>query len=144
VFAQKEGLHSLGFLGDLFPMPFQGFVTTDKKIRDNPGQIKRWLKAVIRGLMFVRERPEESVDLGIKKLQLGNATRPMIAEGARNYVRALGQGVPGLPSAEGIKNFLEYDIKIPMQIKEDVPPERLLSLQLVEEVKKQIEAGQRR
>lgn len=144
VFAQKEGLHSLGFLGDLFPMPFQGFVTTDKKIRDNPGQIKRWLKAVIRGLMFVRERPEESVDLGIKKLQLGNATRPMIVEGARNYVRALGQGVPGLPSAEGIKNFLEYDIKIPMQIKEDVPPERLLSLQLVEEVKKQIEAGQRR
>jgi ABC-type nitrate/sulfonate/bicarbonate transport system substrate-binding protein len=144
VFAQKEGLYSLGFLGDLFPMPFQGFVTTEKKIRDNPAQIKRWLKAVIRGLMFVRERPEEAVDLGIKKLQLGNATRAMIVEGTRNYVRALGQGVPGLPSPEGIKNFLEYDIKIPMQIKEEVPPERLLSLQWVEEVKKQIEAGQRR
>jgi NitT/TauT family transport system substrate-binding protein len=144
VFAQKEGLHSLGFLGDLFPMPFQGFVTSEKKIREKPGQIKRWLKAVIRGLMFVRERPEESVDLGIKKLQLGNATRPMIVEGARNYVRALGQGVPGLPSPEGIKNFLEYDIKIPLQIKENVPAERLLSLQLVEEVKKQIEATQRR
>jgi NitT/TauT family transport system substrate-binding protein len=144
VFAQKEGLHSLGFLGDLFPMPFQGFVTTEKKIRDNPTQIKRWLKAVIRGLMVVRERPEESVDLGIKKLQLGNATRAMILEGTRNYVRALGQGVPGLPSPEGIKNFLEYDIKIPMQIKEEIPPERLLSLQFVEEVKKQIEAAQRR
>ena len=144
VFAQKEGLHSLGFLGDLFPMPFQGFVTTDKKIRDNPGQIKRWLKAVIRGLMFVRERPEEAVDLGIKKLQLGNATRAMIVKGTKNYVRALGQAVPGLPSPEGIKNFLEYDIKIPMQIKEDVAPERLLSLQFVEEVKKEIEASQRR
>ena len=144
VFARKEGLHSLGFLGDLFPMPFQGFVTTDKKIRDTAGQVKRWLKAVIRGLMFVRERPEESVDLGIKKLQLGNATRSMIVEGARNYVRALGQGVPGLPSTEGIRNFLEYDIKIPMQIKDDVAAERLLSLQLVEEVKKQIEAAQRR
>src|SRR5918994_6341108 len=46
VFAQKEGLHSLGFLGDLFPMPFQGFVTTERKIRENPGQIKRWLKGV--------------------------------------------------------------------------------------------------
>ena len=31
VFAQKEGLVSLGFLGDLFPMPFQGFVTTEQK-----------------------------------------------------------------------------------------------------------------
>ena len=42
-------------------------------------------------------------------------------------MRALPQGVPGLPTSEGIKNFLEYDIKIPLQIKEDIPPERLLS-----------------
>lgn len=144
IFAQKEGLHSLGFLGDLFPMPFQGFVTTEKKIRDNPAQVKRWLKAVIRGLMFVREKPEESVDLGIKKLQLGNATRAMIVEGTKNYLRALSPGVPGLPSPEGIKNFLQYDIKVPLGIKEDVPPERLLSLQFVEEVKTELEAAQRK
>ena len=144
VFAQKEGLVSLGFLGDLFPMPFQGFVATEKKIRDNPAQIKRWLKGAMRGLMFVRDRPEEAVDLGMKKLQLGRATRAMVLEGTKNYARALPQGVPGLPTAEGIKNFLEYDIKIPMQIKEDIPPERLLHLQLVEEVQKELEARQRR
>jgi NitT/TauT family transport system substrate-binding protein len=144
VFAQKEGLVSLGFLGDLFPMPFQGFVATEKNIRDNPAQIKRWLKGAIRGLMFVRDRPEEAVDLGMKKLQLGRATRAMVLEGTKNYARALPQGVPGLPTAEGIKNFLEYDIKIPMQIKEDIPPERLLHLQLVEEVKKELEETQRR
>jgi NitT/TauT family transport system substrate-binding protein len=144
VFAQKEGLASLGFLGDLFPMPFQGFVTTERKIRENSAQVKRWLKGTLRGLMFVRERPEESVDLGIKKLQLGNANRSMIVEGVKNYLRALAPGVPGLPTSEGIKNFLEYDIKIPLQIKEDIPPERLLSLQLVEEVKKELEATQRR
>jgi NitT/TauT family transport system substrate-binding protein len=144
VFAQKEGLVSLGFLGDLFPMPFQGFVTVDKKIRENPAQVKRWLKGAIRGLMFVRDRPEEAVDLGIKKLQLGRATRAMVVEGTKKYVRALPQGVPGLPSAEGIRNFLEYDIKIPMQLKEDVPPERLLQLKLVEEVKRELEASQRR
>jgi NitT/TauT family transport system substrate-binding protein len=144
VFAQKEGLVSLGFLGDLFPMPFQGFVTVDEKIRNNPAQIKRWLRGAIRGLMFVRDRPEESVDLGMRRLQLGSATRAMVLEGTKNYVRALPQGVPGLPTAEGIKNFLEYDIKIPMQIKGDIPPERLLHLQLVEEVKKELEADQRR
>ncbi len=144
VFAQKEGLVSLGFLGDLFPMPFQGFVTTDRKIRDDSGQIKRWLKGALRGLMFVRDRPQEAVDLGIKKLQLGNATRSMIVDGVKNYVRALSPGVPGLPTPEGIKNFLEYDIRIPLQLKEDVPPERLLQLKLVEEVKKELEAIQRR
>lgn len=144
VFAQKEGLVSLGFLGDLFPMPFQGFVTVERKIRENPAQVKRWLKGAIRGLMFVRERPEEAVDLSIKRLQLGSATRPMVVQGVKNYLRALPPGVPGLPTTEGIRNFLEYDIKIPLQIKEDIPPERLLSLRLVEEVKKEMEAAQRR
>ena len=144
VFAQKEGLHSLGFLGDLFPMPFQGFVTSERKIRENPAQVKRWLKGALRGLMFVRERPEEAVDLGIKKLQLGSATKTMLVEATKNYLRALAPGVPGLPTPEGIKNFLEYDIKIPLQMKEDIPPERLLSLQLVEEVKRELEAAQRR
>src|SRR4029434_8919919 len=144
VVAQKEGLVSLGFLGDLFPMPFQGFVATEKKIRENPAQIKRSLKGAIRGLMFVRERPEEAVDLGIKKLQLGTATKAMLVEATKNYLRALSPGVPGLPTSEGIKNFLEYDIKIPLQIKEEIPAERLLSLQLVEEVKKELEAAQRR
>lgn len=144
IFAQKQGLVSLGFLGDLFPMPFQGFVTTERKIRENPTQIKKWLKGALRGLMFVRDRPEEAVDLGIKKLQLGNATKAMLVEATKNYLRALSPGVPGLPTAEGIKNFLEYDIKIPLQIKEDIAPERLLSLQLVEEVKKELEVTQRR
>jgi hypothetical protein len=44
-----------------------------------------------------------------------------------------------LPTQEGIKNFLEYDIKIPLQLKENVPPERLLSLQLVAEVVRELE-----
>jgi NitT/TauT family transport system substrate-binding protein len=136
--------HSLGFMGDLFPMPFQGFVTTEKKIRESSDQIKRWLRGAIRGLMFVRERPEESVELGIKKLQLGSATKSMLVEATKNYLRALSPGVPGLPTPEGIKNFLEYDIKIPLQIKEDIPVERLLTLQLVTEVKRELEAAQRR
>jgi NitT/TauT family transport system substrate-binding protein len=143
VFAEKEGLMSLGFLGDVFPMPFQGFVTLDKKIRENPAQIKRWLRGAIRGLMFVRDQPEEAVAIGVNKLQLGRATRAMLLEGTRNYLRAVPPGVPGLPTAEGIQNFLEYDIKIPMQIKDDIAPERLLHLQLVEEVKKELEIQRR-
>ena len=144
IFAEKEGLRTLAFLGDLFPFPFQGFATTDKKIRENPGQVKKWLRALIRGLMFVRERPEEAVELGIKKLQLGNISRAMLLEGTRRYIKALPQGVPGLPSGEGIKNFLEYDIRIPMKINEEILPEKLLHLKFIEEVKKEMEIDIRR
>jgi len=68
----------------------------------------------------------------------------MIVEGTKNYVRALPQGVPGMQSAEGIKNFLEYDIKIPLGLKDDIPPKRLHYLQLVKEVKEELEISARR
>src|SRR5438034_318028 len=70
VMAEREGLRSLAYLGDMFPLPFQGYVTTEKKIAENPVQIKRWIKSVVRALMFLRERPEEAADIGMKKLQL--------------------------------------------------------------------------
>ena len=35
VMAEREGLRSLAYLGDIFPLPFQGYVTTDRKISEN-------------------------------------------------------------------------------------------------------------
>ncbi|MGZ8490252.1 MAG: ABC transporter substrate-binding protein, partial [Candidatus Binatia bacterium] len=52
--AEKEGLRTLTFLGDLFPYPFQGFMASDEKIAKRPGDIKRWLRAMMRALMFIR------------------------------------------------------------------------------------------
>jgi NitT/TauT family transport system substrate-binding protein len=139
IVAEKEGLHSLAFLGDLFPLPFQGYVVTDKKIAENPGQIKRWVRAMVRSLMFLRDHPEESADIGIKKLQLGNINRAMLIEAATAYTRAFAPGVPGVPSAEGIKNILEYEIRVPMKMAEAPPAQRMLDLRFVEEVKKELE-----
>jgi ABC-type nitrate/sulfonate/bicarbonate transport system substrate-binding protein len=139
IVAEKEGLHSLSFLGDLFPLPFQGYVVTDKKIAENPGQIKRWVRAMVRSLMFLRDRPEEAADIGIKKLQLGNISRAMLVEATKAYARAFAPGVPGVPSAQGIKNILEYEIREPMKMAEPPPAQRMLALRFVEEVKKELE-----
>lgn len=140
IVAEKEGLQTLAYLGDLFPFPFQGFTTTDKKIAENPAQIKRWLRAMIRGLIFLRERPEEATQIGMKKLQLGNITPAMFLEGVKRYIRALPEGIPGLPSQEGIRNMLEYDVRLPMNIREPVAPEKVLNLKFVAEVKRDIES----
>jgi len=58
--------------------------------------------------------------------------------------RAALKGAPGMPSAEGFKNFVEYDLRIRLGFKDDIPPERVLHLQLVKEVKEAQEAAQRR
>jgi hypothetical protein len=51
----------------------------------------------------------------------------------------LPQGVPGVPTAEGIKNILEYEIRLPMKMESPVSAEKFLDLRWVTEVKKEIE-----
>ena len=137
---EKEGLRTLAFVGDLFPYPFQGFVATDKMIAERPNDIKRWLRAMARSLMFIRERPEEAADIALKKLPMGNMSRPLVVEGIRRFSKAMIDGVPGLPSAQGIKNVIEFDVKMPLKLKEEVPLEKIMSLRLMREVKEELES----
>jgi ABC-type nitrate/sulfonate/bicarbonate transport system substrate-binding protein len=136
---EKEGLRTLAFVGDLFPYPFQGFVATDKMIAERPHDIKRWLRAMARALMFIREKPEEAADIAMKKIPMGNMSRPVVIEGIRRFAKAIPEGVPGLPSAQGIKTLMEFDVKAPLKIKEDVALEKVLYLKLIREVKEELE-----
>ena len=136
---EREGLHTLAFVGDLFPYPFQGFVATDKMIAERPNDIKRWLRAMSRALMFIRDKPEEAADIAMKKIPTGNVSRSLVVEGIRRFAKAMPDGVPGLPSAQGIKNVMEFDVKAPLKIKEDVSPEKVMSLRLMREVKEELE-----
>lgn len=136
---EKQGLRTLAFIGDLFPYPFQGFVATDKMIAERPNDIKRWLRPMARALMFIRDRPEEAADIAIKKIPMGNMSRPLVIEGIRRFAKSLPDGVPGLPSPQGIKNLMEFDVKAPLKIKEDIPPEKVMNLKLMREVKEELE-----
>jgi ABC-type nitrate/sulfonate/bicarbonate transport system substrate-binding protein len=136
---EKEGLRTLAFIGDLFPYPFQGFLATDKMIAEQPNNIKRWLRAMVKALMFIRERPEEAADIAMKKIPMGNVSRPLVVEGIRRFSKAFPDGVPGLPSQQGIKTLIDLDVKAALKIKEEVPPEKVLSLRLMREVKEELE-----
>lgn len=137
--AEKEGLRTLAFIGDLFPYPFQGFLTTDKKITERPGDIKRWLRAMMRALMFIRERPQEAADIALVRIPMGNTSRALVLEGIKRFAKALPEGVPGIPSAQGLRNVIEFDVKAPLKIKDEIAPEKFLYLKLAHEVRDELE-----
>jgi ABC-type nitrate/sulfonate/bicarbonate transport system substrate-binding protein len=139
IFAESEGLRTLAFLGDLFPFPFQAFATTDRKLNENPEQVKRWLRAMVRALMLVRDHHDEAADIALKRLRIGNVSRTALIEAIKRYSRALSAGVPGMPSPEGIKNVIDYEIKLPLKISGELRPERVLNLKLIEQVKAELE-----
>jgi ABC-type nitrate/sulfonate/bicarbonate transport system substrate-binding protein len=138
--SEKEGMRTLAFIGDIFPYPFQGFLATDKMIAEQPNDIKRWLRAMVKALMFIRAEPEEAAEIAMKKIPMGNMSRPLVIEGVRRFSKAFAEGVPGLPSPQGLKNLIEVDVKAPLKMKEDVPQEKVLSLKLIREVKEELEA----
>lgn len=139
ILGEKQGFHTLAFVGDLFPYPFQGFLATDKMIAEKPGDIKRWLRAMMRSLMFIRDHAEESADVAMKKIPMPGTNRAVVVEGIRRFAKALPDGVPGHPTPQGLKNVIEFDVKAPLKIKEEIPPEKFLYLKLVSEVKEELE-----
>ena len=140
VAAEREGLRKLAYLGDIFPLPFQGYVTTNQKLAENPAQVKRWIRAMTRSLLFIRDRPEDAADIALRRLRIRNITRPMLIEAIRSYVRAFPPGVPGMPSPEGIKSILEHELRIPLKLDKPLAAENFFDLRWAEEVRKEFEA----
>lgn len=140
VAAEREGMRKLAFIGDMFALPFQGYVVSNQKLAENPTQVKRWIRAMTRSLLFIRERPEDAADIALRRLRIRNLTKPMLTEAIRSYVRAFPQGVPGVPSPEGVKNILEHELRIPLKLDKPLVAENFFELRWAEEVRKEIEA----
>jgi hypothetical protein len=105
-------------------------------IAERPNDVKRWLRAMVKSLMFIRE---EAADVALKKIPMASMSRPLVVEGIRRFATAFADGVPGLPSPQGIKNLIEFDVKAPLKMKEDIHPDRVLNLQLMREIKEELE-----
>jgi ABC-type nitrate/sulfonate/bicarbonate transport system substrate-binding protein len=140
VAAEREGLRKLVFMGDIFTLPFQGYVVTNQKLAENPAQVKRWLRAMTRSLLFIRERPEDAADIALRRLRIRNITKPMLTEAIRSYTRAFPPGIPGVPSAEGVKSILENELRIPLKLDKPLAAENFFDLRWAEEVRKEMEA----
>jgi len=66
----RKGFRVLMHSGDVFPVPFSGTAVNDRLIRENPDAIKRWLRAYVKALLFIRQRRDEAAQIATKDLRL--------------------------------------------------------------------------
>jgi ABC-type nitrate/sulfonate/bicarbonate transport system substrate-binding protein len=52
---EKKGFRRLVFLDDVLNYPQGGLATTDKKIQENPAQVKRVVRTMLRSLIRIRQ-----------------------------------------------------------------------------------------
>lgn len=59
----KLGLSEILYFGDVVNLPLGGLATSVEKIKSNPEQIKRMIRATLKGLRFFKTNKEETLDI---------------------------------------------------------------------------------
>ena len=124
--AEEKGFSLLADIEGKFEVPFSGITVTDKKLRENPDEVKRFIRAMVKASGFFLSHRGESVTLYMDWLKL---SRP-IAESA--YVRSLRTVSPdGLGKDSAIKTQLGI---IKQTTGKDVKAEDVIDFTLLRQV----------
>lgn len=87
--AERMGYRTLLWLGKVMDLPQGGLGVHQDRIKQNPEQIVRVLRAVARGIQFIKSKKEETTDFMTKWLHLNRKVAediyPMLVESLADY-----------------------------------------------------------
>ena len=89
IFALEKGFNELVFAGDIVEFPQNGFGTSEKKIRENPDEVYRMVRATLRGLQFVWDKRNQETVTSILMKQWKVNDRRIAGEMTRHVSRVL-------------------------------------------------------
>jgi len=89
IFALEKGYNELVFAGDVVEFPQNGFGTSEKKIRDNPDEVYRMVRATLRGLQFVWDKNNHETVVNVLMKQWRMSDQKIAAETFRHVTRVL-------------------------------------------------------
>lgn len=135
--AKRAGMNTITYMGESFEYPFQGYVTTLKRLEQDRELVKRWLRGMVKGLMITRDRPAEAVEVAMHAPELRGTERTAFAEALGHYTKAMAGGVPGLPSEAGLKRMIRFAIQEPLNLKGEIPINRLFDFSPLREVQQE-------
>ena len=99
---EKKGFRRLVFVGDVLDYPQGGLATTDKKLQENPAQVKRVVRTMVRSLIRIRQNRDELVPY------IANRWKMDIEFAASSYDTMLRAYSPnGSTSAQSIQSVID-------------------------------------
>ena len=99
IIALEKGYRELIFLGDIVKFAQNGFGTSEKKIRENPDEVYRMVRATLRGLQFVWDKNNQEAVTDIMMKQWKVNDRKMAAEMSKQVTRVLTKDASVNPEA---------------------------------------------
>ena len=60
---KKQGFTELGILADMGPWPWAGYSTSDAELNNRRDKLKRWTRAMVKSLQFIKTRKDETLKI---------------------------------------------------------------------------------
>lgn len=128
----RKGLKRLVFAGDIKEYPQGGLATTDKKIRENPAELKRMIRAVVKTLLHIHENRDSMISYTSQKWKIDQA---LAAASYETMIRSFSRD--GTASTQSIQNVIE-STRARLKLQRAVAPSEVVNLSLLEEVRREL------
>ncbi len=128
----RKGYNRLVSAVDLLEYPQGGIATTDKKIKEKPGQAKRVVRAMIKALNRIREEREKTVGYIATRWKIDRA---LAAESYDVMVRSF--SLDGSASTKSIQNIID-STKSRLQVERPISVADVVALPLLGEAQKEL------
>jgi NitT/TauT family transport system substrate-binding protein len=127
--AEDEGFKRLVYLGDLIELPLSGMAVMEQKLQTQREQIRRVVRAGVRGLRFMKQNRNETVQM------LSDYLRITPSQSARAYDASINSFTDdGMISDKGV--LLDVQLtKERVKITRDIPLSQLVDWSVVREIK---------
>lgn len=127
--AEEEGFRRLVYLGDLIELPLSGIAVMDQKLQTQRDQVKRVVRATMRGTRYMKQNRGEAVQMLADYLRItpGQAGKAYDAS-----VKSFSDD--GMISDKGVQLDVQLT-KERLKLTKDIPLSQLVDWSLVKEIK---------
>lgn len=135
--AIDEGFKEIVRPEDYPDIASNGIGTAETKIKDNPGQALRMVRAVLKSMLYMKQHRDEAVEILTREFKM----EKKLAEAAYDQVATRGTSYNGTVSDGAVENLLTL-AKLSGEVKQDVTPqkarEQVLELSILEKATKEL------
>jgi NitT/TauT family transport system substrate-binding protein len=133
--ARQKGFEELIFFGDLVEFPQNGFGTSEKKIRENPEEILKMIRATLRGLIFLWDKKNQEQVLDIIMKEMKPITRQMAIESLREVMRVITKD--GVVKPESIQVLIDL-VRENTKVTKPIPVSQVVDFTFLDKARKEL------
>ena len=138
IIARQRGFNELALSADFMEFPQNGFGASNKKIKENPEEITRMVRATLRGLAFVSDNKNKDACLDIIMKNWGIRSRAMASEMYDYMAKAMLRDAS--ISMNGLQALVDQQ-RESAKVTEPVNAAQVIDYSFVERVRKELGMG---